>query len=82
MLTCFVPTTPNPTSGFIVMVPRAEVTWLEMSVEDAMRLIISLGVVAPDVIAKKDPLAAIDPPPIAATPAADPTDGTEDDRAR
>ena len=82
VLTCFVPTTPNPTSGFIVMVPRAEVTWLEMSVEDAMRLIISLGVVAPDVIAKKDPLAAIDPPPIAATPAADPTDGTEDDRAR
>ena len=45
-------------------------------------LIISLGVVAPDVIAKKDPLAAIDTPPIAATPAADPTDGTEDDRAR
>lgn len=48
VLTCFVPTTPNPTSGFIVMVPREEVIWLEMSVEEAMRLIISLGVVAPD----------------------------------
>lgn len=47
VLTCFVPTTPNPTSGFIVMVPREEVIWLEMSVEEAMRLIISLGVVAP-----------------------------------
>ncbi|WP_084154795.1 DUF502 domain-containing protein [Polycyclovorans algicola] len=83
VLTCFVPTTPNPTSGFIVMVPRAEVTWLDMTVEEAMRLIISLGVVAPDVIAKKDPLAAIDP---VSTAEAAHTDadrgGTESERPR
>lgn len=49
VLTCFVPTTPNPTSGFIVLVPRKDVIWLSMSVEEAMRLIISLGVVTPEV---------------------------------
>ncbi len=48
VLTCFVPTTPNPTSGFIVLVPERDVIRLNMSVEDAMRLIISLGVVTPD----------------------------------
>lgn len=47
VLTCFVPTTPNPTSGFIVLVPKQDVIWLEMSVEEAMRLVISLGVVTP-----------------------------------
>jgi len=47
VLTCFVPTTPNPTSGFIVLVPRDEVIRLDMSVEEAMRLVISLGVVTP-----------------------------------
>ncbi len=44
----FVPTTPNPTSGFILMVPRNEVIELEMSVDDALKMIISLGVVVPD----------------------------------
>lgn len=48
VVTCFVPTTPNPTSGFIVMVPEGDLVRLEMSVEDAMRLVISLGVVSPD----------------------------------
>ena len=43
----FVPTTPNPTSGFIVMVPREEVIELDMSVDAALRMIISLGVVVP-----------------------------------
>ncbi|MDD3762639.1 MAG: DUF502 domain-containing protein [Nevskiales bacterium] len=47
LLTCFVPTTPNPTSGFIVMVPDRDAIRLKMSVEDAMRLVISLGVVTP-----------------------------------
>lgn len=47
LVTVFVPTTPNPTSGFIIMVPRAEVQELEMSVDDALKLIISLGVVKP-----------------------------------
>lgn len=47
VITVFVPTTPNPTSGFIMMIPRNEVTELEMSVEDALKLVVSLGVVAP-----------------------------------
>jgi uncharacterized membrane protein len=44
----FIPTTPNPTSGFIIMVPREEVRPLQMSVDDAMRWIFTLGVVSPD----------------------------------
>lgn len=48
VITVFVPTTPNPTSGFIVLVPREEAIEMKMSVEDALRMIISLGVVSPD----------------------------------
>lgn len=48
VVTVFVPTTPNPTSGFIVLIPRDEVIEMDMSVEDALRMIISLGVVNPD----------------------------------
>ncbi|MDJ0760213.1 MAG: DUF502 domain-containing protein [Woeseiaceae bacterium] len=44
---CFVPTTPNPTSGFIIIVPRKDVTVLDMEVDEALKLIISLGVVVP-----------------------------------
>jgi uncharacterized membrane protein len=44
----FLPTTPNPTSGFLLFVPRSEVTILDMSVEDAAKLVISAGLVAPD----------------------------------
>lgn len=47
VICAFVPTTPNPTSGFIVMVPREDVIELEMSVDAALRMIISLGVVVP-----------------------------------
>lgn len=43
----FIPTTPNPTSGFIVMVPRSEAIELDMSVDAAMKLIVTLGVVVP-----------------------------------
>jgi uncharacterized membrane protein len=43
----YVPTTPNPTSGFIVMVPEDEVIELEMSVDAAMKMIVTLGVVVP-----------------------------------
>lgn len=43
----FVPTTPNPTSGFIILVPNDEVIELEMSVDEALKMIISLGVVKP-----------------------------------
>lgn len=43
----FVPTTPNPTSGFIIIVPRREVIELDMEVDEALKMIISLGVVVP-----------------------------------
>jgi uncharacterized membrane protein len=44
---CFVPTTPNPTSGFIIIVPKKDVTVLDMEVDEALKMIISLGVVIP-----------------------------------
>ncbi|MCH6257021.1 DUF502 domain-containing protein [Puniceicoccaceae bacterium K14] len=44
----FVPTTPNPTSGFLVMLPRSEIKVLDMTVGDGMKLIISGGAVAPN----------------------------------
>ncbi len=43
----YVPTTPNPTSGFNLMIPREQVIELDMSVDEALRMIISLGVVVP-----------------------------------
>lgn len=43
----FVPTTPNPTSGFFLMFPREDVVELDMSVDEALTYIISMGVVAP-----------------------------------
>jgi uncharacterized membrane protein len=45
----FIPTTPNPTSGFIIMVTRSQVIELDMSVDAAMKLIVTLGVVTPPV---------------------------------
>jgi uncharacterized membrane protein len=44
---CFVPTTPNPTSGYVIMLPREDVTILDMEVDEALKMIISLGVVVP-----------------------------------
>jgi uncharacterized membrane protein len=44
MLSIFVPTTPNPTSGFLMMIEKSAVTELSMSIDDALKLIISLGV--------------------------------------
>ncbi|HJV60258.1 MAG TPA: DUF502 domain-containing protein [Albitalea sp.] len=48
-LSLYVPTTPNPTSGFFLMVPRKDVIALAMSVDEALKYIISMGVVAPPV---------------------------------
>ena len=48
----YVPTTPNPTSGFVLMVPRADVIPLRMSVDEALKYIISMGVVAPPASAR------------------------------
>ena len=43
----YVPTTPNPTSGFFLMLPRSDVVALAMSVDEALKYVISMGVVAP-----------------------------------
>ena len=47
-MSVYVPTTPNPTSGFFLMVPRADVIELSMSVDEALTYVISMGAVAPD----------------------------------
>ncbi|AHM05227.1 Transporter [Roseibacterium elongatum DSM 19469] len=47
MVSVFLPTTPNPTSGFLLFVPRKDVIILDMSVEDAAKLVISAGLVYP-----------------------------------
>ena len=44
---CFVPTTPNPTSGLILIVPTKDITVLDMDVDEALKMVISLGVVVP-----------------------------------
>lgn len=52
MVTVFVPTTPNPTSGFLTIVPKKDTTELDVNVEEALRMVISLGVVLPDAMTK------------------------------
>ncbi|PVX77997.1 putative membrane protein [Paraburkholderia unamae] len=54
----YVPTTPNPTSGFFLMVPKSEVVELDMTVDAALKYIVSMGVVAP----AASPRRPIDPP--------------------
>ncbi len=53
----FVPTTPNPTSGFIILVPRNDVVELQMTIDQAMKMVLTLGVVTPGPL----PAAAGDP---------------------
>ena len=48
VINLFVPTTPNPTSGFFVMIPKKDAFELQMSVEEAFKLVISAGVVTPE----------------------------------
>jgi uncharacterized membrane protein len=48
IINIYVPTTPNPTSGFFIMLPKDDVIELDMSVDEAFKLIISTGVVTPD----------------------------------
>ena len=58
MLAVFIPTTPNPTSGFLVFVPNDEVKRLTMTVEDGAKFILSAGLVTPEFDANA-PLAAV-----------------------
>ena len=47
MICTFVPTTPNPTSGYIIIVPKKDIIELDMEIDEALKMIISLGVVIP-----------------------------------
>jgi uncharacterized membrane protein len=48
LVSVFIPTTPNPTSGFLVLVPESEILKLDMSVADGIKFIISLGAISPE----------------------------------
>lgn len=65
MVAVFVPNSPNAAAGFLVFVPRADVIELAMSVEDALKMVVSLGVVAPGTAADPHaaPLAPLKPSP-------------------
>ena len=54
VINLFVPTTPNPTSGFFVMMPKKDAYELQMTVEEAFKLVISAGVVTPENLKLKD----------------------------
>jgi uncharacterized membrane protein len=58
MINCFVPTTPNPTSGFYLLIPEEDLTEVALSVEEAFKLVMSAGLVTPEVV----PLADSTPP--------------------
>jgi uncharacterized membrane protein len=55
LIAVFIPTVPNPTTGFLIYVPKAGVIILDMSVEDGLKLILSAGMIRPDQI-KSDPV--------------------------
>ena len=54
VINLFVPTTPNPTSGFFVIIPKKDAIELKMSVEEAFKLVISAGVVTPETLKIKE----------------------------
>lgn len=60
MIGVFVPTVPNPTSGFLLFVPRAEFKLLTMSVEDAAKVVFSLGLVVPEFTAPEEAVARLE----------------------
>ena len=49
----FVPTTPNPTSGFLLLCPKNDLIYLDMAVEDAIKLVVSAGIVTPNSVPQK-----------------------------
>ena len=48
MINCFLPTTPNPTSGFYLLVPESDITEIDLTVEEAFKLVMSAGLVSPE----------------------------------
>ncbi|MEO0410603.1 MAG: DUF502 domain-containing protein [Pseudomonadota bacterium] len=61
MVNVFLPTTPNPTSGFLLFVPKEDVTYLDMTVEEGVKYVISAGLVTPP--QRMEKAAGIDPDP-------------------
>jgi len=61
-LSVYVPTTPNPTGGYFVMLKKSDCIELQMSVDEALTYVISMGVVVPAKRAEKAPLQALNPP--------------------
>ena len=51
MINCFLPTTPNPTSGFYLLVPEDEIIETQLTVEEAFKLVMSAGLVTPESVA-------------------------------
>jgi len=49
----FVPTTPNPTSGYLLFVPKTDLKYLEMSVEEGVKLVVSAGIITPSATSEK-----------------------------
>jgi uncharacterized membrane protein len=62
LLLVFVPTTPNPTSGFLLLVPRSEAIDLPLSVEEGIRMVISGGILLPPISSPNRPQAVAPPP--------------------
>jgi len=63
-LSVYVPTTPNPTGGYFVMIRREDVVELDMSVDEALKYIISMGVAVPRAVRRKAAPAALHAPPL------------------
>ena len=70
-LSVYVPTTPNPTSGYFIIVPRSRVRELDMTVDEALKYVISMGVVSPRAARPRIPSPTLPP-----TPAADVREST------
>jgi len=60
MLNCFIPTTPNPTSGFYLLVPESQAREVDLSVEEAFKVIMSAGLVTPERRAGQAPVPGIE----------------------
>jgi len=54
VINCFVPTTPNPTSGFYLLIPEGELIEVALTVEDAFKLVMSAGLVTPEALPRVD----------------------------
>jgi uncharacterized membrane protein len=63
VINVYVPTTPNPTGGYFVMVPREDVQELDISVDEGLKMLMSMGAVVPDATKKASELAPEEPKP-------------------